>query len=72
MTCTFLVNNKWYADKSATVEDKSVRVVRTAAKLIAAQIQEMQHNTDYYPNAAEMASDSSAVISPQNCRAFQA
>jgi len=72
VTCTFLVNNKWYADKSATVEDKSVRVVRTAAKLIAAQIQEMQHNTDYYPSAAEMASDSSAVISPQNCRAFQA
>ena len=62
--CSFIVNDKWYADKSATVEDKSLKIVRTAAKLISAQIRETEADTDIYPTASEMVDDNSDVTPP--------
>lgn len=47
---SFIINEKWYADRCKNVEDDARRIVIAAAKLIRSQIREVQtYSTDYYP-----------------------
>jgi hypothetical protein len=62
--CSFIVSEKWYADQKETVADKSERIIRAAAKLLAAQIREMTNNTGCYPTTSDMVNETSPVVPP--------
>lgn len=44
-----IINEKWYADKERNIDDESRRIVVAAAKLIRAQIREMDESVASYP-----------------------
>ena len=45
----YIINEKWYSDKKANIEDEAERIVITAAKIIRAEIREKEYNSDSYP-----------------------
>jgi hypothetical protein len=51
---SFLINDKWYSNRKDSSTDENERIVRSAAKLRATQVREIQHNVQYYPNPDEM------------------
>ena len=40
----YIINEKWYSEKKANIEDKAERIVITAAKIIRAEIRERKYN----------------------------
>ena len=42
-------NDKWYSDKRGQIDDESTRIVVAAAKLVKAQIMDLEQNMDRYP-----------------------
>ena len=51
--CSYIVNEQWYSDRKDNLIDDNERIVKAAAKLIAAQIRELECNTDVYPVLTE-------------------
>jgi hypothetical protein len=47
---SMVINDKWYNDRENSVEDDSRRVVIAVAKLIRAQVSEVQFQTSVYPD----------------------
>ena len=45
----YIINEKWYSDKKANIEDEAERIMITAAKIIRAEIKEKEYNSDLYP-----------------------
>jgi hypothetical protein len=63
--CSFIINDKWYKqNKADSVVDESMRIVKAAAKLILAQIQEMPNNMDTYPTAADITDEEKNQVPP--------
>jgi len=52
--CSFIINDKWYAERNLDTEKESERIVRTAVKLIVSEIRSMQCDLDSYPTISEM------------------
>jgi hypothetical protein len=46
---SYIVNDKWYADKKNNVEDDSERIVIAAAKLLKNAIRDEEFSRTYYP-----------------------
>jgi len=44
-----VINDKWYSDRRGEIADESTRIVVAAAKLVKAQIRELERNMDTYP-----------------------
>ena len=49
-----IINDKWYQEKKNNIDDEAARVVKTAAKLIKAELRETIYNTDIYPSKTEI------------------
>lgn len=49
-----IINDKWYADKKANIEDESERIVTAAAKIIKAEIREREYEHDIYPTKSDI------------------
>ena len=45
----YIINEKWYSEKKANIEDEAERIVITAAKIIRAEIRDKKYNSDSYP-----------------------
>ena len=45
----YIINEKWYSEKEANVEEEAECIVITAAKIIRVEIREREYNTDSYP-----------------------
>lgn len=45
----YIINEKWYSEKKANIEDEAERIVITAAKIIRAEIRDKEYNSDSYP-----------------------
>jgi hypothetical protein len=46
---SYIINDKWHANKQENVEDERQRIVKAAAKLIKAEIRERDYNSTVYP-----------------------
>jgi hypothetical protein len=53
---SFIVNSKWYECRKQSVEDESMRIVATAAKLLKAAIREVEFSKAVYPTCADISS----------------
>ena len=42
--CLFIVSDKWYSERNSDINDDSDRIVKAAAKLIAAEIRDIESN----------------------------
>ena len=47
--CSFIISDKWYEERKANQIDDTERIIKTAAKLIAAQIREIEDDMKQYP-----------------------
>jgi len=66
--CTYLVSDKWYADREENPGDESFRIVKAAAKLIAAEIREIERDMTMYPaNHKEVLDDVNDASPPLKC-----
>ena len=54
MTCARTLCDKWYADRKADPAEESVRIVRTAGKLIASAVRDLKLRTDQYPTSGDI------------------
>lgn len=45
----YIVNNIWSSNKMESSEEEAMRIVKTAAKIIIAEIAEMVYDVDFYP-----------------------
>ena len=50
----YIINEKWYTNRRDTVEDETERIVKTAARLIQAQIRETEYSLASYPSNDEI------------------
>lgn len=62
--CSFILSDKWYSDREANVDIESERLVRSAAKLIAAQIRDMEYDLSKYPAACDIHAEESSLVPP--------
>jgi len=46
--CSYILSEKWYADRKHGGSDESVKMVDAVAKLIAAEIRDMKVNASHY------------------------
>jgi len=44
----YIINENWYSEKKANIEDKAECIVITAAKIIRAEIRDKEYNSDLY------------------------
>jgi len=66
-----IINEKWYSDRKSKIEDESLRIVIAAAKLIKAEIRELQHDKDKYPLCSDFSNlDSARSFVPDLLSAF--
>ena len=54
--CNFIINNTWYSDKRASIEDESLRIIETAAKIIHSDIRNTVYNMEHYPSESDIKS----------------
>lgn len=47
--CSYLVSDKWYANRQENPDCESFRIIKAAAKLIAAEIREIECDMNTYP-----------------------
>ena len=50
----YIINEKWYAEKRADVDDEAERIVITAAKIIRNEIRDQDYNFDCYPTSEDV------------------
>ena len=70
----YIINEKWYTNERDTVEDETERIVKTAARLIQAQIRETEYSLTLYPsndeikntNSRQKASSTTVTEFPKN------
>ena len=51
---SYIINEKWYADKEANIHDETERIVTTAAKLILSDLRQCLYDTSTYPTVSEI------------------
>jgi len=44
-----IINENWYSEKKAKIEDEAEHIVTTTAKIIRAEIRDKEYNSDSYP-----------------------
>ena len=49
-TASTILNDAWYENRKTNANEESERIIRTAAKLILAQIKTTEYNIDHYPD----------------------
>lgn len=49
-TLDSIINNKWYESRREDTGEEAQRIIKTAAKLIMAEIREHEYNTVFYPS----------------------
>lgn len=54
-TASLIINNAWYEAREKDAEKDSERIIKTAAKLILADIRSTQIDKEYYPTEEEIA-----------------
>jgi hypothetical protein len=70
-TWSFIINDTWYKQKkAASVVYESLRIVKAAAKLISAEIQELPNNIDSYPTAADITDEAQNQRQHSSCNDF--
>ena len=47
--CSYLVSDKWYANRQENPDCESFHIIEAAAKLIAAEIREIECDMNTYP-----------------------
>ena len=52
----YIINEKWYSEKKADIEDEAERIVITAAKIIRAEIRDKEYNLKSYPTNDDISS----------------
>ena len=62
--CSFILNDKWYSDRDKDVTIESYRIVKSAAKLIAAEIRDLDCDLNHYSTANDIHADDSKVVPP--------
>jgi hypothetical protein len=62
--CSFILSDKWYSDRKTNVHVESERLVRSAAKLIAAQIRDTTYDCSKYPTASEIHVEENSLVPP--------
>jgi len=62
--CDLLLHNKFFADRNEGEGTEAEKLVQKAAKLIMAEIREMQCNHDFYPTANDINSDGLEFLPP--------
>lgn len=50
----YLINSKWYEDRKKDICDEKQRIILTAAKIILAEIRELQFQREYYPTPEQI------------------
>lgn len=58
-----LINNKWYKDRKESRCDENEWIVKAAAKLIAAQIWEVEHDMKLYLISADSTLETGDYVS---------
>jgi len=51
---SYIISDKWHADRKAEINDEASRIVKAAGKLIKEQIREKRYTTDAYPSVNEI------------------
>ena len=51
---SFIINEKWYKERSSNVTDEVNRIVSAAAKLVREEIREMTFDNTFYPLPSEL------------------
>ena len=49
-----IINEKWYSERKDNVEEETERIIKTAARLIQAQIREVEYDLGSYPSNDEI------------------
>ena len=44
-----VINDKWYKERDANIDTKSIHIIKAAAQLIKANIRETEFEMDHYP-----------------------
>lgn len=52
--CSYLISDKWYADRQADPAEESMRIVRTADKRIAFAVRDLKLCADQYLTSDDM------------------
>ena len=50
----YIINNKWYQERSLNIDDEAERVIKTAAKLIPEEIRQMTLENEVYPSPEDI------------------
>ena len=62
--CSYIVSDKWYSERNSYDKDDSDRIVKAAAKLIAAEILDIESNMEVYPSPEYICSDIGKTVPP--------
>ncbi|XP_065911780.1 uncharacterized protein [Dysidea avara] len=52
---SYIINDKWYSEKKENTEEEAERIVSAAAKIIRAEIREINYDTTSYPTNEDVA-----------------
>ena len=50
----YIINNKWYQERSLNIDDEAERVIKTTAKLICEEIRQMTLENEVYPSPEDI------------------
>jgi hypothetical protein len=59
-----VLSDKWYNEREESQEEKTERIVRQAARLIAAQLREMEYDMEFYPDCEQSWLGGDKIIPP--------
>ena len=59
-----ILSDKWYGEKDADENERAVKVVRQAARLIAAQLRNMECSMTHYPDINDLSCMHASVVPP--------
>ena len=51
----YIINEKWYPERRANIEDEAERIVVTVAKIIRAEIRNKKYNSEMYSTNEDIA-----------------
>ena len=51
----YIINEKWYPERRANIEDEAERIVVTVAKIITAEIRNKKYNSEMYSTNEDIA-----------------
>ena len=62
--CSFILSEQWYKERKRDIQDEKLRVIQTAAKLIAAEIREVTYDMKSYPTVDQLTDYDCPVVPP--------